>query len=559
MLRFAPPPPPCRPTALSQPVFNVPDVPSRWRWLWWSLPPVLLLAALVASIIWQARHVAERSLQLAFGTAEVRHGGIGLDASGAVKVYAIEVLPADWPGDEPIRAAEMHITGPRWSWYLGNLGHLDRSRDTLRFLSLRLRDLQTPAGLDPSLGGLGPFALAASPFEAEGCVGRRHWSPNDLQAMELEAGARELELSWTVQASTLQQRTRYHAPGLSSVLQQRDLILPKPINALFADQYPSLLAAASWQIEDEGFIRARNRYCAKRERSDQRSVVDRHVQVVERILAADGIALDPGSRQSYRSFARDGGPLNITFRFDTPVAGDRIEQPFGSLEELRAAQTTLQFGEVSQALSWSPVPARPFPGWYAGKPGLDLLRQEQLGVATAESEPALPVPRKQAVVLEMAAIGELSREALQQALQLSSGRPPAAADPAQAATAPSAASSTPAPPTPADTGATVTPAPSAPVPAPAAAPTQAEINARPDHIERLAAPPPPPRPAGIRWEQLPDYIGRRIRIDTEAGGSRVVDLVAADGEELLVRARLGGGLAEFRIRREGFKEARLVQ
>ena len=83
------------------------------------------------------------------------------------------------------------------------------------------------------------------------------------------------------------------------------------------------LAASEWHVQDEGFVKARNAYCAKKDGISTKEFVDRHMASVQRVLAV--IGLDPGAstRSAYRRYAETGAPLDLVLSYSPTISGER--------------------------------------------------------------------------------------------------------------------------------------------------------------------------------------------------------------------------------------------
>jgi hypothetical protein len=65
--------------------------------------------------------------------------------------------------------------------------------------------------------------------------------------------------------------------------------------------------------------------------------------------------------------------------------------------------------------------------------------------------------------------------------------------------------------------------------------------------------------ATIAWSDLPRYQGHVMQVRTMHNEPRTAVLMAANGGEAQVRASVGGGHAEYRIKREAFISATLIR
>ena len=77
-------------------------------------------------------------------------------------------------------------------------------------------------------------------------------------------------------------------------------------------------------MQDLGFVKARNAWCAKKDGVDYRTFVARHVDTVVRMLEAGGLAADAASIEAYRSFAWEGGELAFGGEYPQAPAQRRV-------------------------------------------------------------------------------------------------------------------------------------------------------------------------------------------------------------------------------------------
>ena len=63
----------------------------------------------------------------------------------------------------------------------------------------------------------------------------------------------------------------------------------------------------------------------------------------------------------------------------------------------------------------------------------------------------------------------------------------------------------------------------------------------------------------LDWTELPRYQGHVMQVWTRHNEPRTATLLSANAGEAHVRARVGGGHAEYRIKREAFIRATLIQ
>jgi hypothetical protein len=326
--------------------------------------------------------------------------------------------------------------------------------------------------------------------------------------MGLEPGPTELEFHYVVNASLLSTTIRYETPGVSKVVFERKEDLPRQINALLLDQYPTLVRSESWTVEDAGFTRARNRFCAAKDGAESRDIIERHVASVQRLLEMGGIALDQDSLSAYRLFVRDGGSLKLSLDYDERIHSDEYYDVRDSGEALFLSRSVLDRGDRRYAVQWSRTTPRELKGWEDGMPTYAALRREEGKdtMARAEYNTVARVDlKKVAAKVNMEDAGERD-PALDAALL--------------------------APPTPAEL----------------------PVEEKPQEVQEVVKVDP-----RIPWSALNEYIGRDLRVMTATSGTRVIYLLDAGPNDILVRAQLGGGHAEYRIQKDTFREAVLIQ
>ncbi|MEO8671889.1 MAG: hypothetical protein ABI411_11280 [Tahibacter sp.] len=154
-------------------------------------------------------------------------------------------------------------------------------------------------------------------FEADGCDSAS-WTRADLRQMGLpvqdsiatvdyrELGKDSAELTigmGTPGAGRIDVRVGFDAVGIKS----------NPMAAVGAT-----LTAAQITFHDEGFIAARNTWCAGKAKITPEQFVERHVQAVRANLAAGRLQADAPLEQVFRGYASKGGDLLIQMR---PQAG----------------------------------------------------------------------------------------------------------------------------------------------------------------------------------------------------------------------------------------------
>ena len=532
---------------MSRTRFDIPQVPSRWRRIRWLLLALLPLPLLYGLSLYHAQGIADRALALSLGAGKLDRGPAWLDWRGNIKASSISFVPTEGAAWQ---AAEVEINPGGWSWWLPDSFNFDLRTRPLGRLRVAFSQLAVGDSRQPALGELGPIGVSAAPFEAESCSVAQRWSDAELREMEVNPQASKLSFDYRSSDSGLETRIEYQVAESSRASLQRWQTMPMPLTILISDQFPRLTQLERWSVEDLGFIRKRTRYCAQRDSIAQREMIDRHMQSVSRLLETVGLEPVPAAYEIYRLYARDGGDLSLELRYKKPWAAHPDATLSLDQETLADSHASLARGEQSADFLWPTRPIRALPEWSAGMASYDALRREQNGggVDLGIDSAAPPLwSRRPAAALDLSGLGLPDLDA---AYLLLTGGAAAPDTLANSPTSPPAAVAPPAVPAPAPTT-SATPAAAAPSTSPTRPVASPSSNApRTVLIGK--------RREELSWEELPELVGQRLRITTQSGAKRVADLIEASDEEILIRTRIGGGIAEYRIKRQAFRSASIV-
>ncbi len=473
------------------------------------------LVLVVFLVLQQANFLLSRAMLIAFGDSETTYRSAWFEWDGDIVAKQVVIYPYNLSQDLTIQFERVHLETPGWFWFVRNTFDRKLKFAKLDRIHLTLEGGSSDSGIDPSLGDLGPFGLdSASPFEAEGCASDGMWVRQELAQMGLDPQLPKLEFDYRVERNQLLTTVALESVGSSRVQLDRRAQLPKEINALLIDQYPHLVQSERWQVQDQGFVQARNRYCAKKDGVTENEFLARHADSVERLLEAFGIAVDDASRAAYNAFARKGGKLEFGGDYSPPIH----DEEFYESRELgdawpRMANARITYGPSAHIVSWQKLDPRPL---------ADLDEVD----STYE-----------ALLRERAEEGG-DEEAVVQTSSIAS--PPVAT--AAPAAAPGSAAM-----------AGVAQAAVAPV----VGVVQKPAAARPI-IQALPLEPVNPR-AFLGWKDMPAYLGQRLRLWTFHNPPRLVEILAVNADSLRIRTRLGGGDAEYTVHRASFQRARVVR
>lgn len=485
---------------------------------------LILVIVFAFLLMGQANFLIGRSLLVAFGNANSTYKGAWFTWNGDVvaKGFVLESDDAQEPA--AVRFKRIHLDTPGWSWVLRSISS-KQDFPALDRLHLRLSDSSSDAGVDPSLGDLGPFGTdSASPFEAEGCRKDSAWLRGELLTMGLHPGPTTLDFDYRVKGDRLDTTVSLDTPGVSTTRMDRIEQLPGPVNPLLLDQVQTVATAERWTVVDQGFVKARNAYCAAKDGVTVDEFVVRHVDTVGRLLAVLGLSPDPGSLAAYADFVRNGGQISYGGNYhqakaDVADSGAALANMDGFLER-EGHRLTVQ---------WTRTPPRPLAGLEHDMSPFAALEQERASgvdlIPAAHAAAPTSATRVVRSDSESAALGPAPRQranAVQGSLT-----------PAAAAAAPVAQSTT--------------------------ASARAAATATPAASSSAATTAPAHRGSVLSWEELHNYRGRLLEISTLHNPPQLMTVSVVSPGELTVQAQVAGGRADYRITRDAFVRAVLVQ
>ena len=278
------------------------------------------LIGFIFLLVHQANFLVGRSLLIAFGNgADSTYKGAWFDMGGNLVAKDFSLKPYGPEDDATLTFKHIRVETPGWFWIFKTIRTGKIVADTDR-LHVTLSGGTSDAGVDPSLGDLGPFGTdTASPFEAEGCLRDAVWLRSELVDMGLSPGPTVLDFDYQVDGSKLESRITLDTPGVSKVTLTRHEVLPGTINPYLLDLTQTATTDERWQVQDQGFVKARNAFCAKRDGIGEPEFVQRHMASVQRLLATQGLVLDEASLEAYASFARSGGEISFGGAYVTPL------------------------------------------------------------------------------------------------------------------------------------------------------------------------------------------------------------------------------------------------
>ena len=388
-------------------------------------------------------------------------------------------------------------------------------------------------------------AATAAPMEAEGCVNDVLWLNSELPRLGIQNEGIDFHL------------TLANAPDSREVHLEGELVSPNSSRAQFKQHYsaPSMSAfldSASEQaplakyerleINDEGFVAARDAYCAKRDGVAPEEFRERHLSAVRRLLQTNGMRPTEELESVYRYYL-EHGRLVLEARPNTKVKREDYHH-YSIADQAMMYNGTLAAGGIPVPVRFTAVQARAFPESFEGS-SWDLV--------AAEARAA----QARAAMLG----GEEAAEAMPAAPSVAAAPAKAEVAPPPAAAAPVAAPAPAAKPAPAVAAGALATAPGrAATPAPAKKPVTVNMDelpewARPATTTRttvsgkpLASSLPAKKGARrtfqqLRFDELTLHIGERVQLTTVYGDKMDGRVESVSGNLLRLRSAPGMGYA----------------
>ncbi len=399
---------------------------------------VVVLALLLLLVAWMIAHRASAQLVDSlrwFGDAEYSSASVGL--GGSVEYRGFRLRSSDRASGEIFSARSIRLQTPGLHWLVwhglvggpstGGLadamgaaqlarvqenGAVPRAFPAARRLGLRIDGLVAGPGLARA-GDLRWFGLvSAAPVDAEGCDGRSRFTPTDLTAMGLSDSPTQVEASFVASSSdTAIIELVIERSGASRSELEMTVRADNVRGLLDSDWSKMVILDRRWNVSDQGFVSARNRWCATRMGVSRDGYVDRHLAAIKRQLATIGAAPASDLESSYRRYAARGGEITWHSRpnLTTPVGqlarftvAEQLRILNATLESVRgrAAPFRFDFTPVLPVLSTAPAavadsaPAIDAAITAAGgsgtsAPALEGSPASGMGIASSSS-PALP-------------------------------------------------------------------------------------------------------------------------------------------------------------------------
>ena len=284
--------------------------------LWLLTRVVLPLAVIYGFIWWRVDAGVSNMMSQLSPIADVRRGASFVGLNGDVGINRVRLATRSAsPTQFEFQADRVtfHTPGLFWLVKAGLFGVDEKSmpdRFGATLTNFAFDSKSADSGKDHSFG-----AYSGALFESVGC-GQPSWSRQELKsALGLPIGASEIK--WKVNrmsGDAIQFLMSGGTPGAG--IGEVDIIVTAPGYAV----NPSALAAAtltaaSITFRDEGFIAARNAYCAKQANISVDAFIDKHIQAVRETFRSESRTVpDEPLEAAYRQYVTKGGEIVLRTR-----------------------------------------------------------------------------------------------------------------------------------------------------------------------------------------------------------------------------------------------------
>lgn len=222
---------------------------------------------------------------------------------------------------QPVTIGEIRFeASPFWVW--ANTYTFRRFRPYLSEVLITYSDVQNPDGywLTTEELPIGPRSAAFA--ELEGCGSAWRMSDSQMRELNLTPGQTTITYHIEIEGSKVTTTQTLHTPGLGEAKFTRIGLGSQPSKKLFERHgLPGDIQwkTHQWTLKDEGFIKARNEFCARETGVSIETFLANHIASIERNMAALGITMSPEMRAMYIDYAANGGALSLSGDFDPEI------------------------------------------------------------------------------------------------------------------------------------------------------------------------------------------------------------------------------------------------
>ena len=318
---------------------------------------VVAIGALLALPFLQANNSIDWAMMQLLGNGQYRTTEMSKPGLGGFSAKNVEIDT----GGVPIRIGEVNFEAST-PWVLAATYTRSMLTPALHRVKVSYNNITNPDGysLASPVLPIGPRSGAFA--ELEGCGNISRINESQLKDLGLSLGETSVTYEIAIEGSNVTSTETQSSAGLGTTTFTRIGSGSRPGKQMFeSNGLPRdiIWKKHTWQFKDEGFIKARNEFCARETGVTIAMFLANHIASIERNMAAIGVTVGPEVRAMYIDYAANGGTLALTGEFTQDLVEANYDDiPWG--EQLRVMQSEMQRGKQRLRFSFQAQSARPF-------------------------------------------------------------------------------------------------------------------------------------------------------------------------------------------------------
>ena len=280
---------------------------------------ILIAIAGVCAGVWYLLRASNQIISALMGYTfpdfEITHRFAYPNLIGGIHAKDISI---EYDGEVALTANSLNIEVPLTDWIkiLTTRREYQRAEKISSF-TVKLNDTQSNGWdilfdnylFDPYLVGENSGSL----LEADGCEVDGMWLHSELQDMGLSSPTTHFMYSFQHNGYEMEETTRVSTSNSSAVTLQ-SVYSASEESSIFNDEDQEI-NRMRLTVQDQGFVRARNAFCASKDGVKTNIVRARHLAVAKRVLKSYGLKAPDNLVKAYSEFLSEGGTFDIEADF----------------------------------------------------------------------------------------------------------------------------------------------------------------------------------------------------------------------------------------------------
>jgi hypothetical protein len=273
-------------------------------------------------------------------------------------------VQVDLDSDQPMRIGEVSVEYSVINQFLRAYTRGKFAPD-LNEVTVNLERIDNPTGFPfgKLIGEIDIGGISMSPAEAAGCGDIFRFSETQIREMGLSPVPTRATEKVSVEGNSITMVQTFESPGIATTRVTRKGVLEDVGGELFNDYgLPGDIVwkEHSWEVDDKGFVKARNAYCAAKMGVSEAQFLGYHVAAVERVLLASGMRANSDMRQLYIDYAAHGGSFSVEGKYSRD---DVVEGSFADLDwgvQFSSFSGTIKRDQAQGAFAFEQTSAQAF-------------------------------------------------------------------------------------------------------------------------------------------------------------------------------------------------------